>query len=244
MESRRARLAVVGRGRLGPALTRALRSAEWPVNGPLGRDFTIEDDHDAVVLCVPDEQLAAASASIPARPGLLVGHCSGATALAGLHGGHETFSLHPLMTVPRTGATFTGATAAVNGSTPRALGLATALADAMGMHTVQVADEDRTAYHAAASVASNLLLVVEDLAERLACSAGLPRDRLLPLVRATVDNWATTGAARALTGPVARGDAATLARQREAVADRCPEDLDLFDALVSGARRLAAREVA
>jgi predicted short-subunit dehydrogenase-like oxidoreductase (DUF2520 family) len=58
-------------------------------------------------------------------------------------------------------------------------------------------------------------------------------------VRATVENWARDGAA-ALTGPVARGDEATVARQRAAVAERTPELLNLFDALTEQTRELVA----
>ena len=62
----------------------------------------------------------------------------------------------------------------------------------------------------------------------------------MPLVRATVENWARLGPERALTGPVARGDEATVARQRAAVADAAPELIELFDALVTATRALAA----
>jgi predicted short-subunit dehydrogenase-like oxidoreductase (DUF2520 family) len=55
-----------------------------------------------------------------------------------------------------------------------------------------------------------------------------------------VENWAALGAERALTGPIARGDGATVARQRQAIAERVPELLDLFDALADHTRRLAA----
>jgi predicted short-subunit dehydrogenase-like oxidoreductase (DUF2520 family) len=61
----------------------------------------------------------------------------------------------------------------------------------------------------------------------------------VPLVRATVENWATLGAVKSLTGPVARGDAETVARQREAVAERSPELLALFDALADATRTVA-----
>ena len=63
----------------------------------------------------------------------------------------------------------------------------------------------------------------------------------MPLVRATVENWAALGPERALTGPVARGDEATVARQRAAVAERAPELLALFDALVEATRALRRR---
>jgi pantoate--beta-alanine ligase len=59
-------------------------------------------------------------------------------------------------------------------------------------------------------------------------------------VRASVENWARTGASGALTGPIARGDEETVARQRAAVAERLPDDLELFDALTAATRRLAA----
>ena len=62
----------------------------------------------------------------------------------------------------------------------------------------------------------------------------------MPLVRATVENWAAHGPEAALTGPIARGDEDTVARQREAVADRAPELVEAFDALVEATRALAA----
>jgi predicted short-subunit dehydrogenase-like oxidoreductase (DUF2520 family) len=104
------------------------------------------------------------------------------------------------------------------------------------MRPFAVADSDRAAYHAAASIASNFLVTLEAAAERVAATAGVNRDALVPLVRATVENWASLGAERALTGPVARGDVETVARQREAIADRTPELLPLFDALVEATR--------
>ena len=84
------------------------------------------------------------------------------------------------------------------------------------MRAVRVADDDRAAYHAAASIASNFLVTLEGAAERLAATAGVDRELLAPLVRAAVENWAALGAERALTGPIARGDEATVARHREA----------------------------
>jgi predicted short-subunit dehydrogenase-like oxidoreductase (DUF2520 family) len=89
-------------------------------------------------------------------------------------------------------------------------------------------------------MASNFLVTLEGAAERLAATAGLERELLAPLVRAAVANWAALGAERALTGPIARGDEATVERQRAAVAERTPELLGLFDALAAATRELAA----
>src|SRR5438105_4223812 len=187
-------LAVVGAGRLGTALAAALRDAGYAVLGPLGHGAD-GSGAEAVLLCVPDHEIASAAAAIAAGP--LVGHCSGATGLGPL-APHEAFSLHPLMTVTGGGASFAGAGAAIAGSTPRALVLATELAAALGMRPVEVADADRAAYHAAASIASNFLITLEASAERLARDVGIERGLLVPLVRATVENWAALGAKNAL----------------------------------------------
>jgi predicted short-subunit dehydrogenase-like oxidoreductase (DUF2520 family) len=205
----------------------------------LGRHFNADvlANAEAVVLCVPDGEIAAVAAMI--APGPLVGHCSGATALSAV-APHEAFSLHPLMTVTPEGAQFSGAGAAIAGSTPRALAFAAQLASALEMRTVEIAECDRPAYHAAAVLASNFLITLEAAAERLARTVSVERELLVPLVRATVANWAELGADMALTGPVARGDEATIATHRSAIAERAEDLLPLFDALVDATRALAA----
>ena len=188
------------------------------------------------VIGAPVAKTAVVAAAV--TPGPLVGHLSGATTLAPL-APHEAFSLHPLMTVTGPGTRFEGATAAIAGSTPRALATARALAEHLGLRPIEVDDADRAAYHAAASIASNFLVTLEGAAERLAATTGVDREALVPLVRATLENWAALGPERALTGPIARGDEATVARQREAVAARCPELVPAWDALASLTRGLA-----
>jgi predicted short-subunit dehydrogenase-like oxidoreductase (DUF2520 family) len=230
--------AVVGAGRLGHALAAALRDKGIEVEGPLGRGA--DPKAEVVLLCVPDQEIANAAAALTPQRAQFVGHCSGATTLEPLTP-HQAFSLHPLMTVPE-GATapFAGAGCAVAGSTPQALGTAEALATLLRMRPVEVADEDRAAYHAAASIAANFLVTLEGAAERLAATAGVDRELLVPLARAALENWAAQGAERALTGPVARGDEATIARQRAAVAERTPDLLELFDILVAASRVVVA----
>jgi predicted short-subunit dehydrogenase-like oxidoreductase (DUF2520 family) len=226
------RYAVVGSGRLGTALVQALPS----LAGPLGRGFD-GTGYDVVILAVPDSQISTAAAAIKSGP--IVGHCSGATGLDVL-APHQCFSLHPLMTVTTSGAQFVGAGAALAGSTAEALSVAAELARQLGLVAVTIAEVDRGAYHAAASIAANFLVTLEDAAARLMATAGASREILVPLVRAAVENWAAEGA-RALTGPIARGDQATVARQREAVATRTPDLLELFDAMVSATQAVATR---
>jgi predicted short-subunit dehydrogenase-like oxidoreductase (DUF2520 family) len=124
------------------------------------------------------------------------------------------------------------------------LDLARALARRLELRPIEIAPEDRAAYHAAASIASNFLVTLEAAAEAVAAGAGIAagdaRRLLGPLVRTTVENWLAAGPRAALTGPVARGDEGTVAAQRAAVADAAPTLVPLFDELVERTRALAA----
>ena len=229
-----ARVAVVGDGRVGRALVRAMPGFA----GPFGRGFD-GAGFDVVILAVPDPEIAVAASTV--GPGPLVGHCAGALGI-GVLAPHEAFGLHPLMTVTLSTANFDGASAAVAGTSDRARSFATWLARQLHMHPFEIADDDRAAYHAAASIASNFLVTLEDAAEQLLATTGADRSMLVPLVRAAVENWASLGGRRAITGPIARGDEATVSRQRRAVEERCPELLPLFDAMAESTRRLVARD--
>jgi predicted short-subunit dehydrogenase-like oxidoreductase (DUF2520 family) len=232
------RLSLVGNGRVGAALADAFRRAGIEVEGPLGRGAA--PSADVVLLCVPDAEIGPAAAALAAR---FVGHTSGATPL-----GMLDFGLHPLQTVTGPETRFEGCGCAIAGRTPEALALARALAEALEMEPFEIADEARAAYHASASIASNFLVTLEWMAERVALAAGIaPADarRLLaPLVRQTVENWAALGAEAALTGPVARGDEVTVARQRKVIEDTVPDLLPAFDALVEATRGVAAPRAA
>ena len=238
-------MGIVGAGRVGTALARALREAGVDVDGPLGRGER-PSGCDAIVLCVPDAEIASAAEVVTAAAPL-VGHTSGATSVAALaHAGVPAFGLHPLQSFAHPGVRFEGAGAAVAGTTPEALAFATELAERLGMRPFEIDDEGRAAYHAAASVASNFLVTLQAAAEQVAAGAGLEREDarelLLPLVRQTVENVGALGPEAALTGPVARGDEATVEAQRAAVERVAPELLDLFDELVRRTRALAGQE--
>jgi predicted short-subunit dehydrogenase-like oxidoreductase (DUF2520 family) len=237
---------VVGRGRLGTALAAALREAGYRVAGPAGRGDVPAGD--VLLLCVPDSEIAAAAEGV-AGAAPFVGHTSGATPLTALEpSGAALFGLHPLQTVAASGARFAGCGCAVAGSTQRALELAEQIATDLGMAPFRVEDSQRAAYHAAASIASNFLVTLEAEAEALAADAGIEgfdaRRMLGPLVRTTVENWISLGPERALTGPVARGDHATVAAQRAAIAAGRPQLEPMFDALVERTEALAARAAA
>ena len=242
------RVTIVGPGRLGTAIAAALTRAGVTVDGPYGRRDPIAEQlrpdtralPDAVLLCVPDAEIAAVASVIPI--GAPVGHCSGATALDVL-APHEALLAAPADDGPDRCSTRRAGRSRRGGrriDRPSA-GAGTALAQLLAMRPIEIAEADRAAYHAAACIASNFLVTLEAAAERVAATAGLSPELLVPLVRATVENWAALGPRRALTGPVARGDEATIERQRAALAQRTPELLELFDACVDATRQLAAR---
>ena len=241
------KLGIVGKGRLGTALSAALREAGYEVDGPAGRGKVPAGD--VILLCVPDAEISAAAEAV-AGSARLVGHTSGATPLGALRpaarGGAHVFGLHPLQTFTESDSDpgLDGIGCAIAGSTPEALATAREIAEALGMVPFELPDHKRAAYHAAASVASNFLITLQALAEEVARDAGLEpaqaRQLLAPLVRRTVDNWVALGPEAALTGPVARGDEQTVTAQRRAISAASPQLLPLFDALVERTRALAA----
>jgi len=215
------RVDVIGSGRVGSALTARLRERGVAVG---------EDDADIVLLCVPDTAISDVSRCL--APGRAwVGHVSGATPLAALEPHERRFSLHPLQTFDRSGdpSQFDGAWAAVSGETAEALAVARELAELLGLHPFELADADRTLYHAGAVFASNYLVTLERAAVRL----GVPREALVPLMRRTIENGFD------LTGPIARGDWATVEAHKRAIQEAEPELEHLYETLAGATVLLA-----
>lgn len=242
-------IALIGRGRLGTALAAEASAAGLDVR-LAGRDGVSGACAGAelALLCVPDSEIEPACGTVAelASPPPLVAHTSGATGLEALErarrAGCETFSLHPLQTVPEGERRLAGAPAAISGSGEAALEAGRALAKALGMRPFELPDEGRAAYHAAASIASNFLVALEESATELLAAAGLPdgRELLAPLVLRTAANWADRGGA-ALTGPIARGDEATVARHLAAIDELAPELRPLYRELAERTQALAQR---
>jgi predicted short-subunit dehydrogenase-like oxidoreductase (DUF2520 family) len=241
-------LAVIGAGRVGTAVARAASAAGIEV-ALAGREEVGDAcrEAEAALLCVPDAAIQTACETVAGagRPDLrFIGHTSGATGLDALAAaaaiGIGTFSLHPLQTIPDGEADLRGAPCAVAGSDAGATALASGLALALGMHPFEVAEENRAAYHAAATMAANFLVALEEDAADLLRSAGVaePRELLVPLVLRSAANWSERGR-EALTGPIARGDEATIERHLAALAELKPELLDTYRALAERTRALA-----
>jgi predicted short-subunit dehydrogenase-like oxidoreductase (DUF2520 family) len=245
------RLAVIGPGKAGRSIATAAERGGLVVR-LAGRTDVVDAcrESEIALLCVPDGEIAAAcgSAAEAIPPLRFVGHTSGASTLDALsmarQAGAEVYSLHPLQTLPDGESNLVGAPCAVAGYTSDALGLAIELANRLQMRPFSVPDESRAAYHAAAAMASNLLVVLEECAAELLDRAGVEgdaRELLAPLVLRTAANWAERGP-DALTGPVARGDATTVDRHLEALRTAAPELLPIYKALTERARVLAAAE--
>lgn len=152
--------------------------------------------------------------------------------------GLEVGCFHPLQTFPdwRTGAsTLKGSYVGITADDPLSV-LLEGFAGSLGCRPFRVAEGIKPLYHAAASAASNYVSTVLALAEDLFTKAGVEPRVALPLVEQAVANAFDLGAARSVTGPVARGDTGTLRRQLEAV--------DLHAPLVSEAFRAFARATA
>jgi len=257
---------IVGPGRAGLGLALALAKARVTVLGvhgrrakevPRGVRLTVGPvppwlaEADVVLLAVGDDALPGLVADLAragvVRPGQVVLHLSGAQTsevLAPLQDqGAVAGSMHPLMTVSgepsRAAPHFRGATFALEGEF-EAVRVADGLVRALGGIPAMIAPEAKAAYHAGAVFASNYLVTALEVAERLLGAAGMPaeaaRAARLPLARATLENVAALGPAAALTGPVARGDAATVRRHREAMD---PDQRRLYDALARATLALA-----
>jgi predicted short-subunit dehydrogenase-like oxidoreductase (DUF2520 family) len=219
-----------------------LAEVGWSVVAPVRRGDDMAgaaEGVDLLVLATPDAVIAEVAASVAPVETTVVAHLAGSLGLDVLAPHPRRAAVHPLASLPdadvgarrlRSGGWF-----AVAGDPPEALALVEALVADLGGRSFTVADPDRAAYHAAAAIASNHLVALLGQVERVASGAGVPLEAYLDLVRVTLDNVAEMGPAAALTGPVARGDWATVERHRAALP---ADELVAYDAMVAAARRL------
>lgn len=179
---------------------------------------------DVVFLCLPDDILAGEArrlaAAVPDWRGKTVFHCSGllpSRILAPLRKrGAAAASFHPVQSFPRLGqspAAFKGIFVGLEGDGP-ALRLGKKLALSLGSVPFVIRPRDKALYHAACGLASNQAVVLFNLAAGLLSGAGMARRQaeqvLWPLLQGTLHNVKELGSSSALSGPLVRGDAATV----------------------------------
>ena len=214
---------VIGRGRVGSAIAARLEERGVELRS---------DGAELTLLCVPDTAISAVAQGLSPGQGW-IGHVSGATPLSALDPHTRRFSLHPLQTFTRSRGPeqLDGAWAAVTAETDEARGQSLALAETLGLKPFELADADRALYHAGAAMASNFLVTLHAAASSLFAAAGAPPEALEPLMRRTIDNGFE------LTGPIERGDWATVEAHREAIRRARPELEPLYDVLAEATAR-------
>ncbi|MFK3739341.1 Rossmann-like and DUF2520 domain-containing protein [Massilia sp. TN1-12] len=236
MDSARAATAFIGAGQAVGAVGALRPAAVWML--------AVSDDRIGDVA-------ALLAASVPMR-GAVVFHCSGAKASGELDAlraaGAHVASVHPVRSFADPAAVaahFDGTFCGVEGDAA-ALALLLPAFEAIGARPVRIDAAAKTVYHAASVFASNYLVTVLDAALRAYQAAGIPREVALelarPLAGESLANVFRLGPETALSGPIARGDAATVARQQAAVGAWDGPTGDLYEALAAATWDLARRK--
>jgi predicted short-subunit dehydrogenase-like oxidoreductase (DUF2520 family) len=265
------RVAVLGPGRLGTALASALPADRYTVAAVAGRGAASLEAFvdrvptaavrsavqaargvDLVLVTVPDDTLVPLVREVArddgVRPGSRWVHCAGGHGLEPLRpaalAGARVAACHPAQTFPdpdRGPEQLAGTAWAVTAAAADAA-WASALVEELGGVPHAVGEHARALYHAALAVGSNGVVAVVSLARDLLLGAGIgdPEAFLGPLVSASADG-AVAGGARALTGPVRRGDAGTVATHLEELDRSYPEAAEAYRALARLALGYARR---
>ena len=262
---------IVGTGRVGSVLGAALQKAGHrlvAVSGvsELSREraaallpgipiMSVEEvvaRAELVLLTVPDDVLPALIDGLSAtgswQAGQLVVHTSGryGTAIFDATVGHHVLglALHPAMTFTGTSMDLLRLVDCCFGITAPAplRPVAEALVVEMGAEPVWIEEQDRPMYHAGLSHGANHLVTLVAQAMQIVASAGVqePQRLVAPLLHAALDNALRLGDG-ALTGPVARGDAGTVAAHLEQLNQQTP---DIRPTYVALARATAERALA
>ncbi|MEI7813311.1 MAG: DUF2520 domain-containing protein [Coriobacteriia bacterium] len=268
------RVVVLGSGKVGSAVARLLSEAGLRVTEVTTRSLATAENAalrtgakagtdnaaaaakgDIVLVTVNDDSVSIVVAQVAAaggfRRGQLVVHMSGALPLSVLEPAAKQGALigcaHPLQSF----ATFDDASAAMPGSVfgitpgPGSLQALEVLVDLLGGTSVLVDDQNKALYHAAAVIASNYLVAVEDMAVQVLTSAGFDRESALgalqPLISGTVDNIRARGTTGALTGPIVRGDVDTVRSHVAALRQLPGAELHLYRSLGRHTLEIARR---
>lgn len=234
------RVRIVGPGRAGSSLALALAKVGWDVAPLLGRGDDAAyaaEGVDLLVIATPDDAVASVARAVRPVPSTVVAHMSGALGLGDLAPHPRRAGLHPLVALPNPelGAErLVGGWFGVAGDEP----VVDEAVAALQGRSYRVGDEQRGLYHATACIASNHLVALLGQVERLAAAVGVPPAAYRDLIHGTLANVDELGPGRALTGPAARGDDATIERHLRSLP---AEERLAYRGMVDAARRLAAR---
>jgi len=268
-------VSIIGAGRLGTALGRALSRIGYRIRAlscrtrlsaeescriigegaPLTDNRAAAEGSSMVFLTVPDDTIPQVAEELASGGrdwrGVTCLHCSGLLSSLALkplaQRGALCASLHPMQSFASKEAapgSFSGIFMGLEGD-PRAQKKARAIAEGLGSRPFTIAAEDKPLYHAACSVASNLIVPLLHHAGLLLRKTGIPQDdrleALLPLVQGTLQNVKKFDAGGALTGPLARGDEISIRLHMEALS-KFPGTLRVYREMSIAALELALTE--
>lgn len=240
-------LSCIGAGRLGKTLCRLFsktlalsqiinrtqESAQLAVDfigdGQAHAGYDDLQPADLWLIATPDNSIQQAAEALKdsgvLRDGDTVFHCSGSLSADILGLTHcPTASVHPIHSFADPHSSldrFAGTACGFEGQ-PRAVKVLKSLFDSVGAVPFDIASEHKSLYHAATVMTCNYLVSLMALGEQMLSAAGVDSQTdsgnpLEPLIRQTVDNYLNSGAVRALTGPIARGDSATIEAHLQAL---------------------------
>jgi predicted short-subunit dehydrogenase-like oxidoreductase (DUF2520 family) len=196
---------------------------------------------DIVFITTADDVIAPVCAGLKWRAGQTAVHCSGASTVAALEAARQqgalVGSIHPCQSfsgIEQAIANLPGSTFGIEAEEPVRTTL-TAMAQALKGDIVYLSSEDKVLYHAAAAIACNYVTTLVKLATDLWQNFGKRSadgiKAYMPLLRGTINNMETVGFPGCLTGPIARGDAATLRRHLSALEKCAPGLLSIYKEL-------------
>lgn len=235
---------IVGRGRVGNGLRRTLEKSRKLEVASAGRRTraSVVRAADVIVVAVSDHAIEAVAEQLAPhlRANAVVLHCAGARSADSLDAckarGAATGVMHPLVSFPsrRHNPTMTGTTFVVSGSRG-AIAAGKRVASACGARAV-VAQTGDPAYHAAAALAANgaaaLAFASVSVLERLGFDKRAAERAIGGLLQSVGENVQKLGVPEALTGPIARGEARTVADHRNALRRVSRSALSSYDAIV------------
>ena len=252
------KLGFIGAGTVGNALAIRLREKGYPVVATssrshssaeklaervagctaVGKSQDVADAAELVFITTPDNAIAQVAGEVNWHPGQGVVHCCGAESTAILeavrNSGAHTGAFHPLQSfasLEKALENIPGSTIAIEADAELMETLKGIARDLEG-HWIELKAEHRAVYHASAVIACNYLVTLEKLATDIWHSFGIPRRQaiqaLLPLVKGTIRNIENVGIPDCLTGPIARGDVATVKKHLEELALSSPELISTY----------------
>ncbi|MCD7865147.1 MAG: DUF2520 domain-containing protein [Clostridiales bacterium] len=213
----------------------SLEAAAFTQTGQYPDMESLVRDSDMIFLTVPDGAIASVWEQVKLLPvqNKMILHCSGSLSSAVFSDIGRTracgYSIHPLLAVNDRYTSWEKLSSAfftIEGD-DRHLNFLKEMFEQFGNTVEVIRAENKILYHAAAAMASNLYVGLADLSEQLLCGCGFSREHahaaLSPLILGNAKNIADAGVAQALTGPIERNDAATVAAHLDGLSGEMKE---------------------